>query len=368
MHSLAYLIGAGSMSLGVERAGFQLEHLYETPGYGKNAQTWTLNRPEVPVNILELDHTSTFFRQHQGLDLIYGNPPCGGLSSMTCSRMESPTNLCMRQWIRMVVQAKPRMILMENAYQLATERVKPLLQDLTDVLDSHDYYWWTWMFYSYQVGTPQIRRRMFLCATLDRPRRSDLFGLDDLPRAGDKTRCPCGVFLDDLIGVRPSSQDVINTRGEAITQHGYDRMDYYTELNRLVGVHRQRLSEPHVAMRLLEKTRLKAAEGNPLSISQLPNYEKWAWPDMPKQFDGMSMTRPQIIHFDRAAPAMVGFFKFVHPLDDRVLTMREMARLMGYPDSWQFHKLRPHLLAQGVPANSTMWATKRMLAVIGQDK
>jgi DNA (cytosine-5)-methyltransferase 1 len=152
------------MSLGVEQAGFTLRTIIETPGYGKNAATWDLNRPELAHSILELDHNDEYFRQWApyDLDLLYGNPPCGGMSAQTCSRIESPTNNCMRMWIRMVVKARPKLILMENGYQLATDRMAPLLGDLTGVLEEAGYQWNTWQFYGYQVGTPQVRRRMFL--------------------------------------------------------------------------------------------------------------------------------------------------------------------------------------------------------------
>jgi DNA (cytosine-5)-methyltransferase 1 len=360
-----YLVGSGSLTLGVEAAGFNVEYIYETPGYAKNARTWQLNRPDVPIDVLELDAQNDTFKHHRGLDLICGNPPCGGVSAMTCSRINSPTNECMRKWVRMVVRARPRMILMENGYQLATKRMSSLLGDLTSVLETCGYCWWTWMFYSYQVGTPQIRRRMFLCASLDRPRRHDLFELDDLPPPGVKSSCPCGPFLEDLIGVKPSPEPVI-VNGKVIAQHYYDRADgRYEEINRLIGLHRDKISSKTlISTGLLERVRKRADEGHELSLKMLPAYESKHWPNMPKQFDGMSMSRPQVIYLDRAAPAMIGFYKFVHPVDDRLLTMREMARLMGYPDWWQFHQLKPHLLAQGVPVANAKWSAERLKQVI----
>ncbi len=368
LSALSYLVGSGSMSLGAEAAGAQLIGCLENKGYGINAETWKLNRPNTPFGILELDFQSRYFEQYQGLDLIYGNPPCGGLSSMTCSRISSPTNNCMRQWIRMVVHARPRMILMENAYQLATERISPLLHDLTNVLDEAGYWWWTWMFYSYQVGTPQRRKRMFLCASRDRPRNHKFLSLDDLPstilKGGDC--CPCGPILADLIGVAPTEASdgiAISTHGEEITQHCYNRRKIY-ELSPLIAEHRERLKRARVSDRQVAKLQARAESGEQAAIDAMPRYLKDHWPGMPKEFDGMGMIRPTIIDFNFPAPTVIGYFRYIHPFDDRVLTMREMARLMGYPDSWQFHECCPKFIAQGVPANSTCWAVKRMLKVL----
>lgn len=40
---------------------------------------------------------------------------------------------------------------------------------------------------------------------------------------------------------------------------------------------------------------------------------------------------------DKLAPTVKGLGRFVHPVEDRLLTPREHARLMGYPDDYVFH-------------------------------
>lgn len=370
MNALGYLIGAGSMSLGIEQAGFTVREIWETPGYGKNAQTWALNRPDLPVNLLDLDWQSEHFARYRGvgLDLIYGNPPCGGLSAMTCSRIESPTNNCMRQWIRMVAQAQPRMILMENAFQLATDRIKPLLDDLTSVLDQWGYWWWTWLFYSYQIGTPQIRRRMFLCATQQEPKNSQYLTLHDLPDQRLKTNTPCGPYLADLVGVAPTTEWALTQSGNYVAQHTYDKPELYAERNKVIQENYEQIQKRVKTSKDLEIAQAKydADPDNRDNQKRLKKAQDLLWPDAPKWFGGMSMHRPSVIKWESAAPAIIGFFKFVHPIDHRLLTMREMARLMGYPDKWNFHELNPSLIAQGIPVNSARWAADRMLRALGE--
>jgi len=363
--AIAYLIGAGSMSLGVEAAGFDLKAVWETPGYSKNAATWDLNRPELRHQVFELDHTSDHLaRVASGVDLIYGNPPCGGLSAMTASRLSSPTNNCMRQWIRMVVKARPRMILMENAFQLATERVGCLLTDLTDVLDQHDYYWWTWIMYSYQIHTPQIRRRAFLCASLDVPKHPELIPLDDLPSSRDRSLCPVGPYLANLVGVDPSPDPVWSTTGEVVTQHWYEPIKT-VELNALVKQNIGRLSSRFLTPKDRRKIQERADNGDRVAQRELLQVEQLIWEDCPREFGGMQCHRPYIIPWHEAGATIIGSYKYIHPIDHRFLTMREMARLMGYPDSWKFHRLFPHLIAQGIPVNNAWWAATRMREVMG---
>jgi site-specific DNA-cytosine methylase len=57
-------------------------------------------------------------------------------------------------------------------------------------------------------------------------------------------------------------------------------------------------------------------------------------------------------------------FNLAHPTLNRLLTMREMARLMGYPDDWVFHVLHPRLVAQGVPVANARWAASRLMEAL----
>ncbi len=357
------------MSLGIEAAGFNIAQVWETPGYSKNAATWDLNRPHQRHHVLELDHNNTtHFRSLGEVDLIYGNPPCGGVSSMTCSRMGSPTNNCMRQWIRMVAPAMPRMILMENGYQLATDRMSPLLGDLTGVLDHYSYHWWTWMFYSWQLGCPQIRRRMFLCALRsdgdDPIRRPDLLYLNDLTT--DKSAGAVWPHLWDLANVAPSPQPVICEQGWAVTQHWYSDIKNSLRRNELLKEHWDLARSSYITMHEYEVAKRKAEQGDKLHAQWLERHAHRLWMDCPREFAGkMHMHRPCRLDWDKPSGAIIGFFKFIHPTVPRFLTMREMARLMGYPDSWQFHALEPHLIAQGIPSMNAAWAADRMLKVAG---
>ncbi len=369
MDALGYLIGSGSMSLGIEAAGFNLREIWETPGYAKNAKTWNINRPHMPVNVLDLDHNNhTHFWNRlggMGIDMIYGNPPCGGLSAMTCSRVDSPTNTCMRQWIRMVAPAGARMILMENAYQLATDRVGPLLKDLTTVLEHYGYHWWTWMFHSYQINCPQIRRRMFLCATKDPPVRQNMISLHDLPQ-GRKELCPVGPWLNDFVGVDPVPNGMAITRsGNAVSQHEYGRWKG-DEWNSIIRNNWERIAGGYSTYKDLMRDYNKAATGDRVALKGYERGLKKYWPEAPKDFNGLICHRPHVLDWNSASHAIIGWFKYVQPFDRRLLTMREIARLMGYPDHWQFHEINPYIVAQGIPVINAYWAADRMLKVIGQ--
>jgi site-specific DNA-cytosine methylase len=369
LNALGYLVGAGSMSLGVEQAGFTLRTIIETPGYGKNAATWDLNRPELAHSILELDHNDEYFRQWApyDLDLLYGNPPCGGMSAQTCSRIESPTNNCMRMWIRMVTKARPKLILMENGYQLATDRMAPLLGDLTGVLEDAGYLWNTWQFYGYQVGTPQVRRRMFLFGIREDIEVKNLQlakSLGDLTSKDRKNVCPTRPHLEDFFGVAPSQEPVVTRSGKTVTQHWYDS-PMTLRGNELLLQHHEFITANRrwFTLKEYEAAINKAEAGNKLALREIETIP--VWPDCPSEFGGHLFRRPRPIPLDEAGPTVIGDFFLFSPVDLRFLTMRELARLMGYPDEWQFHRCNVKLVAQGIPTHSSRWAAERLRKIVG---
>jgi DNA (cytosine-5)-methyltransferase 1 len=42
------------------------------------------------------------------------------------------------------------------------------------------------------------------------------------------------------------------------------------------------------------------------------------------------------LHPNKPAPTVMGSVRFIHPYEDRLLTVREQARLMGFPDNHVF--------------------------------
>lgn len=360
MDAIAYLVGAGSMSLGIEQAGFNIREVWETPDYAQNARTWTLNRPSTPARVLELDHQSDHFVDRQ-VDLIYGNPPCGGVSSMGTATCENPTNACMRHWIRMVVKGKPRFIIMESGWQLDSERFARLLRDLTNVLDEHGYWWWTWRFFSYQVGTPQRRRRMFLCASLEEPKNDELLDLADLQGVRPET---CRPYLELLKGVEPSPEPVVANNGQRAYQHWW--IERTRKGNPYLAGRRQMFRDGYVTPKQLETWR-RMAEKDPGKHGRAYEANKAKlWADCPPELNfSQFFTRLLVLDYDTYAPTMIAVDRFVHPEEDRVLTLREMALLMGYPLDWQFHQLRTHFAIQGVPVGNGRWVADRLLKVVG---
>jgi site-specific DNA-cytosine methylase len=373
LNAVGYLIGAGSMSLGIESANVNLVNIWETPGYSKNARSWDLNRPANPHKVLDLNWADNHFSCYadKGIDLIYGNPPCGGVSAWTQSRVENETNNCMRHWMRMVVKGQPKAILMENGYQLDIDKLWPLLGDLTGVLEEAGYTWGTWRFFNYQVGTPQIRRRMFLYAAqkhrVINEARFTRTRYTELPNAQDRTQCPTKSVLDDLNGINPQPvHTALSNSGKVVTQHWYEG-PLVVEKNKLLAQHIDfiRANTRWLTTADYERFVFAAANGDKSAGRVLEKYPLWE--DCPPQFSHYLSMRPMPVPWDEAGPAVCSGWVLYHPHHDRFLTMRELALLMGYPMEWQFHKLSPAFIAQGVSASSSRWAVNNLRSMVAFD-
>lgn len=358
--AVAYLIGSGSMSIGVEQAGYTIRKIYETPGYSKNAKTWDINKPDLKHEVLEMDSAERI-PDAQGVDLIYGNPPCGGMSNITGAHSSSPTNEIMIKWLKVCVNTRPRMILMENAYQIATKNGEPILRRLMSIAESAGYHAWVWEFFSWQLGCPQRRRRAFFCATLDKPNPNKI-SLEDLPQT-----CPGDLsvmdWLWDLEKVTPSPNPVYSMLGHEVTMHWWDNTG--VKVSELLPEHFDIATKLFVVKRQYEKL-MNSSKSSDKSKLKRVIADGLYWENAPQIFDSMmEFRKPKLIPLFGPINTVVSDFVLVHPTVKRLLTMRENARLMGYPDHWKFHNCKANLVAQGVPAINAKWAAKRIRETVG---
>ncbi len=72
----------------------------------------------------------------------------------------------------------------------------------------------------------------------------------------------------------------------------------------------------------------------------------------------------------KPAPTVMGSVRFVHPFEDRVLTVREQARLMGFPDNHVFFGPKDsqfNQIGEAVPPPLARAIAKVVLKHLGTD-
>jgi len=198
--------GAGGVTLGLKNAGFQVAAGVEIRE--AVSDTYKTNHPEVDLIVKDIRNVSAsdFSKIKTSIDLIAGCPPCQGFSQLTekYKRSDSRNDLAL-QMARLVVELKPRMVMMENVPGLMTKG-KKYLDEFVRILNDNGYICDMGVVQMADYGIPQSRRRFVLLAgkgfriSLPVPTHSN--------NPGKSSKAKPWVTLFDAIGSMPKPVDL----------------------------------------------------------------------------------------------------------------------------------------------------------------
>lgn len=307
--------GAGGLSLGFKRAGIEI---LVANDFNKSAcKTYKHNFPETPCleeNIREIDAEDLMEKgdfSKEDVDLIIGGPPCKGFSMGGKRDPNDPRNSLFREYLKIVDDLDPSVIVMENVKGLLTldsgsykdkilEELKQRgynVEDMPKTLNAADY------------GVPQSRKRVIFVGVKE---DSDM-SLDNLefPKSGNKVSVE--EAIDDLafLGVGTSSSEYQRP----------PKSEYQQKMRRNADkIHNHK--SPNHSERIQKRFELMDAGKGMESIEEKYRTKKHTVrkfdPDLPSR---TVTTLPE---------------DFVHYSRNRIPTVREMARLQSFPDDFVF--------------------------------
>lgn len=184
--------GAGGQSSGLEMAGF--EHALAVEIDRDAAATLRLNRPSWEV--YEGDVHDVDGRQYAGVDLLAGGVPCPPFSIAGKQLGADDERDLFPQAMRLVREARPTAVMLENVRGLASARFAPYRQSILDALDGMGYDADWQLLHSSEFGVAQLRPRFILVAMKRRH-----FRRFEWPRAIG-TPPTVGSVLGPLMGAR----------------------------------------------------------------------------------------------------------------------------------------------------------------------
>lgn len=297
--------GCGGLSLGLRRAGFSVVGAVDADSLA--ASTYRMNHPADAViedDIQNVDPKELMERlglKPGALDLLAGCPPCQGFSTLRTfnggKEIVEPMNDLIFQFLRFVRVFRPKALMVENVPGLVRDdRLKRFSKSIAgmgykqrvDVLDAADY------------GVPQRRRRMILLAAKsEKPE----FAAPSTMRAT----------------VRDALADMAKRSGRDDPAHDY-----------------QVKRAPHVAA-LIRK--IPKDGGSRMSLgadAQLPCHRKCEgfW-DI---YGRMAWSEPSPTITGGCINPSKG--RFLHPEEDRAITVREAALLQGFPKTYKLDMSR----------------------------
>lgn len=335
--------GPGGICTGLHAAGFETRVAIE---YIKSCvETYSYNHPEVYVlhsDIREVTAEQILpYVPEGGIDLVTSGMPCETFSTAGNSSRAAydDRQFLFREGIRIANICNAKMILFENVPMITTKRVAKESEELIiDVLkreleEAGYVNYREFVLDASKFGVPQRRHRFFILAAKDARYQIEA------PKATSKKEISVREAFIDIPEV------VANTWTENPIYNGEDseysllmKNDEFWKrttkerklLNHLPMNHRKHIIERFGILRQGEGLKGLFAR---LTPEELEAYQ--ARKVIPKT---VYVKRNYRLNWDEASPTVTSHCldEFVHPEQNRALTVRECARLQSFPDSYDF--------------------------------
>lgn len=346
--------GVGGMSLGFEQAGFDVVAAVEIDPVHCAAHAYNFpNCAVLPRSVIGL--TGSEIRVASGLgtrgvDVVFGGAPCQGFSMIGQRVLDDPRNALVREFLRIVSELNPRYFVFENVKGLTIGPHKAFLAEfvaLAKVLGYRVKVPWQ-VLNAACYGVPQHRERLILFGVKSN-KRLPLYPEPTTRPASGRSRgsasatLPRGPSVEDALGDLPDAEifkelwctDEVRTDRWAepsvyaqelrcLTNDAW-HFGYVREWDRSLITSSARTDHTEISRRRFGETHGGKTEPvsrfYKLSAGGLSN-------TLRAGTDGSrgAFTSPRPIHYRY----------------NRCVTVREMARLHGFPDWFRFNETKWH--------------------------
>ncbi len=330
--------GAGGLSLGFEMAG------YEVLAGVDNEESFlkTFEKSHDDATSINRDLSNNGIKQvieeqkiDPGiLDVVIGGPPCQGFSTAGDRMIDDPRNKLVKEYTKAVKQIKPDVFLMENVTGLASMEngVGELVtEELSAIFDEMGYDSQYKILNAVNFGVPQKRERLFFVGakkelsfnfSWPEPSHYSQNSLTSFSEDG-QTHLTVGDAISDLPPLEP---------GQEKNRYASEPKTSYQRWARKRSSELMNHDSPNHSDVVVERIKNIPPGGN--------------HSDLPEELQ-LNSGYPNIygkLEWDRPADTITGNYgcasapgRFLHPRDNRVLSVREGARLQSFPDEIELH-------------------------------
>lgn len=332
--------GAGGMSLGLEQAGMKVvfgadfdqdalqTHAHHFAGMSVG---WDLGAPERVEEVGQI-------LSAVNIDVLAGGPPCQPFSKAGRSGMRYLVQHGLREphdkrrdlwqsYLEIVRLAQPRAVIMENVPDMALDREMFILRSIVRRLEDWGYSVQERVVDTYRYGVPQFRQRLILVALKG--------GLEFEWPAESSKKVTLGNAIRDLPPVGPKEGWLSDETRQLWRKYDGPRTAFQREMR--AGVpesHSERVYD-HVTRRVRDDDEAAFEHlDKKTKYSELPDelkrYRDDIFDDKYKRLDADDLSRTITAHI-----AKDGYW-YIHPEQNRTLTIREAARIQTFPDHFRF--------------------------------
>ena len=341
--------GAGGMAEGFLQAGFSIP--YASDKSQQASETYIHRHQQLGFDVkyycgdvaqLAEEKTLLEFLDYdlKQIDVICGGPPCQGFSLAGRRNPEDLRNKLVKSYIDILKQVKPKYFVMENVIGILSTKfleyqgleknyynekvVDVLLSEFSSIgysnveiktLDASDF------------GVPQKRIRVFFIGT-----RNDIFIKVKHPLPTTKNKISVKQAIDDLINI--DNGTIINNYNK-LANTKYQRE---SRKGRTHNVENKAIASPllynhqtsiHTQLVIQRFALLKEGEKIHTLLKRLSNKEQ-------KKYTTKKQNCRRMIAKHPSPTVLTLPDDLVHYSQNRILTVREMARLQSFDDSFEF--------------------------------
>ncbi len=302
--------GCGGLSYGLEMAGHHCLLGVDMDAHA--IKSFKRNHPDAAAwngDIKKLDaRTLKKLIGTNKVDMVVGGPPCQGFSTVGKGEVEDDRNQLFRQFVRVVKETKPRVVLFENVTGLVAKKNAPILKKIFKMFEDLGYSMEARVLSAEEYGVPEVRRRTIIMGV-----------------KGGECRFP-----------RPSH----GSRGNGKVVTVREAWKSFKARDGKVYNHDTELAQ---VTKKEDRARLKfipAGKGIRYREDEKAFLPKKLWFDV--DWDQLRegrfrQTRLQRLAWNRPAPTILtARTSYYHPAEPRFLTPREAAACQGFPNDFVF--------------------------------
>ena len=368
--------GAGGLSLGFEQAGFDVVAAVEVDPV--HCAVHKFNFPTtavIPRSVERLSGAEIRIAAGIGnrpVDCVFGGAPCQGFSLIGHRVLDDPRNSLVLDFVRIVTELDAKTFVFENVKGLTLGDHKQVLHELVAAFDARGYEVrlpWR-VLNAGNFGTPQSRERLILFGAkkgTSLPVYPELANAIPGRRGGDTlpTGPNCADALDDL----PDAETFLSLAyGDEVQVDAIGRLSRYAAEMRCLTNEAWHFGHPRIWDPSL-LTSSARTEHTYISRERFAETQEGGVEPISRFFklpsNGVSNT------LRAGTDAARGAFTSPRPIHyryARCITVREMARLHGFPDWFRFNATKWHgarQIGNAVPPPLARAVAAQVMAALG---